>query len=466
MGDRNYTGRLMLVKKYLCRVLGILGALIIFIIITNVLNYLYVSDNAVGFERVLWHDFYEDEGKIDNIYLGSSHVYSDINPMMLDEINGQYNFNLASASQRLNASYYFLKEADKNNSISHVYLDLYYLCNAKTGTSPDSDPINEAHHWNWQNSDCMKFSFNKLEYMLSIAGPEKYIEILLPFSRYRSRANDWEYINKRIEEKQTDDYHLYRRYQEHSDGTYNEYIKQGYYYSNQVVDTKRRMITKSNGLYENPMGEKSKKYLYKIIQYCQNHDISITLFVTPIDDFQLENLGNYDDYINEVRDIAEECGIDFYDFNLAKSEFFSVNNKEYFRDFTHLNAAGAKVFTEFFAMVVSGTSDENAKYFYSSYSEKKQMEPGIIYGLYYRDSISEGDDTASKDIRELWVASNKDEGMEYRVIMTPEKTAQYMVQDFSENKEFAIPINEHGICTIVARMADDQEDIQTIEFEY
>ncbi|MBD5444127.1 MAG: hypothetical protein HDR29_01110, partial [Lachnospiraceae bacterium] len=135
---------------------------------------------------------------------------------------------------------------------------------------------------------------------------------------------------------------------------------------------------------------------------------------------------------------------------------------------SHLNATGAAVFTEFFAKVVSGTSDENEKYFYSSYSEKLQNEPAVIYGVYYKDSVAEEgiQDTIEKSIRTLWVASNKEEGMEYRIIMTPEESGQYTVQDFSENKEFAIPIDEHGICTIVARMTDDPEDVLTIEFEY
>ncbi|MDE6662532.1 MAG: hypothetical protein K2K46_04225, partial [Lachnospiraceae bacterium] len=404
------------------------------------------------------------------IYLGSSHVYSDINPMQLDNINGQYNFDMASASQRLNGSYYLLKEADRYNSLSHVYLDLYYTTSVKDSMSPDLDPINVAQHWNWQNSDYMENSFNKLEYMLSIAGPEKYVEIFLPFSRYRSKLDNWDYINEELEAKKSDAYLLYEDHTDYSDGTYSEYGRQGFYYSTRVIDNRKRMLSKSSGLYDEPMGEKSKEYLCKIIRYCQKRDIPITLFATPVNDFQLVNLGNYDNYINEVKEVADKYGVDFYDFNLAKSEYFSVNIDEHYRDFTHLNAMGAEVFTNFFAKVVSGTSEENQKYFYSSYSEKLQNEPAIVYGLYYKDSIAEEDIQSAEDIeksiRTLWVASNKEEGMEYRIIMTPEESGQYTVQDFSENKEFAIPLDEHGICTIVARMTDDPEDVQTIEFEY
>lgn len=92
--------------------------MVIFYMVSAALDYIYVSDSA--WERILWHNFYKDDGKIDNIYLGSSHVYCDINPMQLDDMNGQFNFNLSSGAQRLNGSYYLLKEADKNNSLSHA----------------------------------------------------------------------------------------------------------------------------------------------------------------------------------------------------------------------------------------------------------------------------------------------------------------------------------------------------------
>lgn len=467
------------IKKYLNRISGILGALIIFILITDVLNYMYVNVEEIRLPRILFHYYYEDEGKIDNIYLGSSHVYSDINPMQLDEINGEYNFDLATSSQRLNGSYYLLKEADRNNSLSHVYLDLYYTFIVKTGIDLDSDPINEAQHWNWQNTDYMKNSFNKLEYMFSIAGVEKYTDIFLPFSRYRANLDNWDYINKVIEEKNSDNYLAYIHHTDYDNGTYSEYIRQGYLYSTKEITNEKKMRYKSGGLGEDPMGEESKEYLYKIINYCKKRDIPITLFVTPIKDFQLINLNSYDNYIDQVRGIAKECGVDFYDFNLAKSEYFSLDSIKDFRDFTHLNTAGAKVFTDFFAKVVSGTASENEKYFYSSYAEKLQREPPRIYGLYYQDAnnneIAEDEEvvsdlenieTADGQIRTLWIASNRESGMEYKIVMTSDEGEQYIVQDFSENKEFTLSTDEHGICTILARMKDDPEEIQTLEISY
>ena len=64
------------------------------------------------------------------------------------------------------------------------------------------------------------------------------------------------------------------------------------------------------------------------------------------------------------------------------------------------------------------------------------------------------------------IASNRVEGMEYRVIITPDEGEQYMLQDFAENSEFTIPIEEHGICSIIARMENTPDDVQTLEIRF
>lgn len=86
------------------------------------------------------------------------------------------------------------------------------------------------------------------------------------------------------------------------------------------------------------------------------------------------------------------------------------------------------------------------------------MSPAV-YGLYYREMEKE-------QIKTLQIASNRESGLEYRVILTPCEGEQYMLQDFSENKKFTISVQEHGICTIVVRIKDSGEVIQTLETGY
>lgn len=64
------------------------------------------------------------------------------------------------------------------------------------------------------------------------------------------------------------------------------------------------------------------------------------------------------------------------------------------------------------------------------------------------------------------IASNREEGMEYRIWITPEGTEEYLLQDFSTNKTFQLPIDGHGMITIEARMGDVPSEIQTLEVAY
>lgn len=193
-------------------------------------------------------------------------------------------------------------------------------------------------------------------------------------------------------------------------------------------------------------------------------EIPITLFVSPIYELQLISTENYDNYVNQIREIADEYGVTLYDFNLAKAEYLPIQDVRYFRDIGHLNADGAGMYTKFFHKVVSGDASENKKYFYDSYAEKLQNTAAAVYGIYYRD-VEESGQNAGR-LRNIWVASNRDEGMEYRIILTPDDSEQYMVQDFSGNKAFTTDKSEHGICTIVYRMKDTPESVQTVEINY
>ena len=218
---------------------------------------------------MLWHNFYADKGKIDNLYLGSSHVFCDINPVLLDELNGQYNFNLASSAQSMNGTFFLLKEADRNNTLSKVYVELYYYCSVKDNFNSNTDRIDTIPERNWANTDYMQPSITKLQYILSIADVEKYINICLPFSRYRTKLNDWEYIKQTIAGKEQDSYQKFEHHVDYADGNgYEEYWKKGFFYCTRVFSDEQRTYPQKRILGEDPLGDKSEKYLRKTISYC------------------------------------------------------------------------------------------------------------------------------------------------------------------------------------------------------
>lgn len=433
------------------RIAGIAAGILIFAGIVNLMNYIYVPESE--WESRLWHKFYEDKGKIDNLYLGSSHVFFDIDPSLLDELNGQYNFNLATPTQLMNGTYYLLREADRNNELSHVYIELHYGCNIEGKSSEKNEPILTQPYRNWNNTDYMNFSLNKLAYMFSIADVEKFVNIWLPFSRYRSKLDDWETIrqtvvDKKIAKEQTD--------------CDSGICEKGFQYSTTVYRDDSRVYRQSCILEEKPLPEMSEAYFRKTIEYCQKREIPITLFVSPMYELKLISTENYDNYVNQIREIADEYHVVFYDFNLAKEEYLPIQNTKYFHDAGHLNTVGARMYTEFFYEVVSRDVSENHKYFYDSYVQKLQSSTPTVYGIYYRKTDQTDDDPQAKN---MWIASNREEEMEYRIILTPEGEESYMVQDFNENKMF-LDSSVHGVCTIIYRIKDIPDIVQTVEINY
>lgn len=89
------------------RMFKVCVAFFLFHIVIIAFNYIYV--NGEPWYRILWHNYYNDEGRIDKVYIGSSHVYCDINPSLLDAVDEGYHFNLSTPGQCLNGSYHLLK---------------------------------------------------------------------------------------------------------------------------------------------------------------------------------------------------------------------------------------------------------------------------------------------------------------------------------------------------------------------
>lgn len=445
-------GRALKKKRFILAMASVLAGILVFEGITHGLNRMFVKEDE--WYRILWHHFYEDAGKIDNVYLGSSHVYCDINPTILDQLSGQYNFNLASSSQRLNGSYYLLREAGRTNKLSHVYLELYY--------SPNYDDTRLLeYHRNWQHTDYMKLSLNREAYMLAAGEAEQYVSFLFPFSRYRVWLGDWNQIRENIERKRQDEYNAFQCERVFADGNGKEaYMKQGYYKSNRVCMDCYKIYQQSEILAGYSIGERNEKYIRSIIEYCKEREIPITLFVSPIYDLQLISTVHYDDYVLAVSALAEECDVPFYDFNLVSEEYLPIQDGKFFKDIGHLNQYGAEKFTPFFYQVVSGEEADNKKYFCDSYEERLRESAPSVYGVYV-EQYEEGDESST-----LWIASNRGAEMEYRIVLKPDGKKRRQIQDFEVNMKFQVPSEEHGICTIAARVKEEPTKMQTMSIRY
>lgn len=473
MNDKKLT-----IKKWLRRILFVLAFCLVFGFGVKLLNYMYVEDVKDPWFRIFWHNYYADsaENNIDNIYLGSSHVYSGLNPFTMDELTGEYNYNISTSEQRLNGSYYLLKEVCRDNDVKHVYLDLFYRSSCVIEDEDNADPINTGYNYNWQNTDYMKLSLNKICYMLSIADTETYPEIALPFIRYRSELDNWAYVKNIMKAKDDENYQNYIYVNEYDDSTghnYTKYTNKGFRDTNIVLRDDSRITERYTGITEEPMGQESEKYLRKIIEYCENHDIELTLFVTPVDDLLLLSAGDYDLFLNQVEGIAAEYGVDFYDFNLAKEEYLDLWHNEYFWNTGHLNTTGANIFTEFFHKVVSEGKEASTEYFYDSYASKIASQDYRFYGIDFVETVGTDDAGNEVTMNHYSMVSNQTSGYEYQItIQTIDENLNYgdeeVICDWTENPEFEKPADQDMIIYVRYRALGDTDEnnVQGMAIQY
>lgn len=421
----------------------------------HLLNYVYFEEDE--YERIKWHSFYEHSGEIETAFVGSSHVYFDIDPEMYTEMSGSKSFDLAGPLLRLSASYYTIKEAIRYNNLDRIYLELYYLPSTE---GVDGTWEKDSYTNDWRTTDYMRTSINSIIAKLDLGiSTEHYADMFLPFVRYREHLFDVEYMKETIAKKNSLDYINYK-YHDEVDGIV-EIRDMGYKYATKKLDEKDRFCMQERGITEErnlyPVAE---EYLNRIIRLCKREGIELTFFISPIYPVQVASVENYDAYSRRISQIAEQNGIEFYDFNLIKTQFFDFANQDIYYDLGHLNSDGAKKFTKLFWKVVC--SDNSDMYFEDSIENKWGNMESTFFGVYKKLCIENGECLFA-----FCIVDSNDKNLEYRIRMKQDcDECDRVMSDFSKNKEIHVNQDtESGILYIDVRDMFTNE-ISTYEIEY
>ena len=123
----------MITRKKLAKA----AAFILVTVLVRQLLCLFLVDDIHVASRLSLQDFYDNAGKIDTLFLGSSHCRNGVDPRIADEMLGTYSFNLGTNAQTLCASYYLLREALRYDEIETVYLETFYTMFQQPGTLGD-----------------------------------------------------------------------------------------------------------------------------------------------------------------------------------------------------------------------------------------------------------------------------------------------------------------------------------------
>ncbi len=453
-----------------------IAGILLFVLVCKGLDFLYVTYDP--WHRILFHSYYEQE-QIDNLFIGSSHVFCDVDPALLDTINGQRNFNLATPGQRWDDTYYLLKDALDRYGIGHVYIECYYMLMTEheiwTGEGQEfktvdynKDPAN--FQYPWMITYEMRPSAESLAIQLHAADKAHLPETIFPFVRYRANLFDREAVGTNIREKTGEDYLGYHYHTDLTewDGTpwCQEYREKGFFYSNGVLTDREKNILQTRDLSVNGIGEESSIYIRKTLELCRSKGVEVTLFISPVYDVQLLSTVDYDRYLCSLREMVADYQVPLYDFNLVREDVLSIKEGKYFMDAGHLNTAGAELFTPVLWQVVTGTPEENADRFYASYEERLHEEEPEIYGLYFKETdlsdIPYEDGTLRYMSRQYTIAGNR-EDMEYRIACIPADAEETGEEEWSwetiPGNEFTLPTVTTGLVVIEGTCGDGKRRI-------
>lgn len=323
-------------------------------------NYLLMDDSQ-SYTRLTMHELYEraDAGEeIDTLFLGSSHCYRAYDPELYEELTGRTAYNLGSSSQNYDTSYYLLREAARLYDLKTVYLDMYYKFLFMDSEDRDLVQANII-------SDYMRPSLNKLSFLLTTTEAKNYTNRFFPFRRSWQELGDFAYVRENLAKKQAESYRKYEPVTVEAD----QYVGRGFVWSDARLDVDAITWWDNFGKVADDMQLDTTypvSYIEKIVSFCREHDIRLVFVTAPSLNQYLEAIGPYDSAHAYVQKLAERFGVEYLDFNLAKTEYLELTADDYI-DVDHLNGTGAEKLTLLLTEADGKPIDE---YFNACYDDK------------------------------------------------------------------------------------------------
>lgn len=411
------------------RIIKILAVIIFFLFcifgMDRALKYLFVDD-VNSQSRITLHELYTSEDNIDVLFLGSSHCMRTFNCEIGDKLLESNTFNCGTSSQFLDGSYAMLAETGKSNDLQEVWIELYY---GQLGRLNQERTEMTA---TYILSDYMPFSVNKLRYLLLASTPQYYANSFIPFRREWQNVFTDGYVTNLINQKQTDAYKNFEYI--------GSYLGKGFIADDSYIEPKS--YVRINEFWQvAPLTVDDKENLQNIMAYCEKNQIELHFFSAPMSDFRLVSLHNYDEYVQEISSYLESFGYDYYDFNLCKPEYLSLNETDFIDD-NHLNRQGADKVTTLICNIMNGDVDIK-DIFETDYDTKIENQQPTVYGV----QLFTSETAEKKTFYEIVPIANTINEYTYTVSKIVSSGETILLQETDANNLFYIPDSETGtIC--------------------
>lgn len=257
-----------------------------------------------------------ERGSVDVLFVGSSHVYRNINPAVLFEQEGIAAYDLGSPAQPVWNSYYYTVEALKTQKPKLIVLEVYKI----TMEEPYADAGTTV-----KALSGMRYSKNRWNNVVaSVENPDDRFSYFVGLPIYHSRYSELtvEDFAKNYGNPYYDSFLGFQPIEEPKE-----------------YDIPRQLgeITESSKL-----PEKSREYLDRFVKLANEEGVSLMFLVSPF----CATAAAKQPYWNALEQYAKEKGIPFLNGNLCIDKI-GMDGKTDFGEANHLSHSGADKFSSF-----------------------------------------------------------------------------------------------------------------------
>ncbi|MCD7744983.1 MAG: hypothetical protein LUI13_06860 [Lachnospiraceae bacterium] len=262
----------------------------------------------------MWQEYTSlEEDTVDVLFVGTSHVYSAIDPMYMYENSGITSFAISAGAMRFDLTYTVLQEALETQSPKVIFLDMSAVHYSHQVEEARIHPI----------LDQLRLSSYKLDFILNSGCEElTLLDSVIPFFRYHSR---WSELNAADFRYTTGDLEM----------TYTR----GHYISYKTVPTEFHFyddVEETHGEFSDYLSIP----IQKIAALCEEKDIDLILFKIP--------LPGWYEYQSEVAsELADLVGVPYLELYYEKDEIGLDAATDYRDDSDHLNQYGAEKLADY-----------------------------------------------------------------------------------------------------------------------
>ena len=274
-----------------------------------------------------WDYIYNSDYNIDILFMGSSLIFTSLNPYIVDPIIKYDSFNLGSSGQNIIQAYYNLVEVLKYRQIGLIVLDVNTII---------TEDVKAGYIYN--NLSGMRFSENKINSFLNSVNKNSITDII--DASKLSMYEEWGNIASLIIKEKFNWKNDIKSFNEILNEDKNIINTKGFFKREKFISLDDYNKAKDKKSVGRNISLKNQNFFEDFINLCSENNIDLILLQTPV--LEKRDIKDLDFY-------TEKYSIPYYNFSFRNDKEYYDYKYEDFSDEMHFSTNGAEKFSIIFA---------------------------------------------------------------------------------------------------------------------